>query len=188
MRTIAIYLVGCLALAACAESEPVDETEPTPVPSEALPADVARPAELRGDTGAAGVRGGTDAGSGQLAEGQWFAKTERGVPMAMFGPPQSEALFSIRCEESELVVARGVTTEDDTVTMDLTAGGETRTIVATARQDPLPRVTGSLLENDPFADMLASVAQPITVRVGDGPSLRIPAHEHLRQVAANCGD
>ena len=182
MRQIAMLLAGTLTLASCGDAEPVDEIEPTPVPSESLPADVVDERLSPPDAGAA--PGGNDA----LAEGQWYAKTERGVQMAMFGPPRSEALFSVRCEDSELVFSRGVPAEGDAVTMDLAVGDETRTIAATAQQDPLPRVTGSLLAKDPFTETLASLSQPIAVRVGDGPTLRIPAHEHLREVAANCGN
>lgn len=182
MRRIATWLAGTLALAACADAEPVDETEPTPVASEALPEAVVDRRLPSRDASP------TPGSGGALAQGQWFAKTERGVPMALFGPPQSEAVFSIRCDEGELVFARSVMARGDSVTMDLEAGGETRTIVATPQQDPLPRVTGSLLADDPFVEFLATTTQPIAVRVGDGPSLRIPPHDHLRELAANCGN
>jgi hypothetical protein len=186
MRTIAICLVGSLALAACAESEPVDETRPTPVPTASLPADVARPAELRTDTGTAAEGDDQSADSAAVAEGEWFAKTERDVPMALFGPPDSESLFSVRCEGGRLVFARSGIPQGRARRMALMAAGDTRRMDATAVEEPLPRVTASLPASDPFAETLASADQPISVRIDGGPALRIPAHEHFRGVAANC--
>jgi hypothetical protein len=186
MRIIAIWLVGGLALAACAESEPVDEARPTPVPSVALPEDVGRPVVPPATTGAVAEDGDESPGSGVLAEGEWFAKTERDVPMAMFGPPDGEALFSVHCENSRLVFTRSGIPEGRARRMALIAGGDTRRIDATAVHEPLPRVTASLHASDPFAETLASVTQPIAVRIDGGPALRIPAHEHFRAVAANC--
>lgn len=179
-RFVALAPAVALALSACADEAPppeapeteaspdTDAGEATDVPSE----ETAPPAD--------------QLGSDRVMQGQWFAKTERGAPMALFGPPQTEAGFSVRCEGASLVFARGVNVEPGPVEMRLMAGGETRTITAQARTDPLPQVTGRLPADDPFAATLAQAREPIAVQVGDGASFRMPAHETLREVVGNC--
>lgn len=180
MRQIAMLLAGTLALASCGDAEPVDEIEPTPVPSESLPADVVDERLSPPDAGAA--PGGNDA----LAEGQWYAKTERGVQMAMFGPPDSEVLFSVRCEGNELAFGLGVGRASGPATIEIAAGGETRRIAATAQQDPIPHASGRIPADDPFAAVLAEATGPIAVTIDGDPALRVPAHESMRQVVADC--
>lgn len=126
-------------------------------------------------------------GSDRVEQGQWFSKTERGVPMALFGRPQTEANFVVRCEGDELVFVRSLPIEGEETEMTLMAGGETRTLTARQRPGPVPQTTARLPADDPFAAVLARTTDPIAVRLEDGASKRMPSHQALRHVVANCG-
>lgn len=186
MRKLAAFAaVLAMALAACAD----DGGEPTPEDID-TPAGEDRADAATDDTGDTAPSPGPESddgapGSDELAQGQWYAKTERGVPMALFGPPQTEANLVVRCEGENLVFIRSASIKGE-AEMELRAGGETRTITARTRPGPLEQTAGELAADDPFAATLARTAQPIAVRLEDGPFYRVPSHAHLRGVVANC--
>lgn len=184
MRLFAISAAAtALALSACAdEASPPEppETE-TPVDDDAGTGDGAT-----GGSSDDAARPEDQLGSDQVMQGQWFAKTERGVPMALFGPPQTEANFVVRCEGDELVFTRSKPIDGDQAEMELRAGGESRTISARPNPGPLAQTTGRLPASDPFAAVLAQTTQPIALRLDEGPFFRMPSHDHLRQVVRKC--
>lgn len=172
-----------LALSACADEAPPPQTPETETPIDVDGSPAGGTTEVSSDDPAPS---GDQLGSDEVMQGQWFAKTERGVPMALFGPPQTEANFLVRCEGDELVFSRSTPIDGDQARMELRAGGETRTIIAQPTPGPLPQTTGRLPASDSFAAVLAQNTESIAVRVGDGPFFRMPSHERLRELVRNC--
>lgn len=177
--------LAALALAACGDTEPADEASRNAASVEPVPAAPLAGSEPQSPSPAPGDDGtlGTD----EVAQGQWYAKTERGIPMALFGPPQTEANFVVRCEGEQLVFVRGLPIEGEQADMTLMAGGETRTVTARARPGPLPQTTARLPASDAFARVLARTTEPIAVAVGaGGEPYRMPSSAALRSVVSEC--
>lgn len=187
-RFTAIAAVVTLALTACGDGETeqagdsdvaTDSGTSEPIPDPGTTDDAGPPPGPEGDDGVLG--------SDEVSQGQWFAKTERRIPQALFGAPQTEANFLVRCEGEELVFIRSAPIEGEEADMTLMAGGQTRTITARERPGPLAQTAGSLRADDPFASVLAETTEPIAVALEDGPSYRMPASAALRDVVSNCG-
>ena len=178
MKYLALSLIA-LALAGCGDTAPAEQVREESAAVEPVPERIAEASPNAPTEGASG--------SAEVAEGQWFAKSERGSGMAMFGAPYSEAQFSIRCEGDALVFGRSAQLPAGRAEMQLTAGGTTRQLSATAQEDPLPLVTASLPASDAFAGVLAGTTEPIGIVVGEGGEMfRVPSSPAFRQVAADC--
>lgn len=176
--------IFAVALVACGDTEPAEEASRKaatvdPVPAGPLADSPVPPSPTPPDDGTLG--------SDRVAQGSWSGKTERGVPMALFGQPQTEAAFSVRCEDDTLVFGRSAIVTEGEAAMRLMAGGTTRRLAARAQEDPLPQVTASLPASDPFAGTLARTTEPIAVAIGDGgETFRMPSSPVLRGVVADC--
>lgn len=190
--TISAAATVALALAGCGDGggdvEPVDsETAPAEAVADVEPMtdDASAPPD-RATIGAP-MTGDGELGSDAVMQGQWTSKRMAGAPAALFGEPETEAAFSVRCDGETLVFARSALVEGGgAVDMALMAGGETRRIDATAQTDPLPQVTGRLPASDPFAGTLAQTSEPIAVSMADGAAYGMPASEALRRLVAEC--
>lgn len=123
-----------------------------------------------------------------MASGRWVADELAGSPAALFGPPASEAVFSVRCdrEARELVFSRGARRPEGEIEMQLLTEGAERTLVGRSQPEPLPRITARLPADDAFADRLADLAEPLTIRIADEDGLTVPAGEEFRRVVADC--
>ena len=178
MRSLATILIGAAALAACGDFESVDDVDASAIaPDDISPdvADVPAPAEAEPSPG------------DRAAEARWTARTMVGGAAALFGPPQGEALFMVRCEDPDLVFIRAARLPAGSVAMQLEAGGEIRTLRAQSWSRPAPQVAGRLRVGDPFADHLARSGEPLEVSVEGTPVLRMPSDPALRKVLTDCG-
>jgi hypothetical protein len=170
-----------LALAACGDADRGDETtlaenDPIAAGDGATP-----PAPPQG------ARDDTDPAMGPTAApGGWTTKTMAGAPAALFGPPDSEAAFSVRCEDGTLVLSRSVLLPEGEASMTVAAGGETRTLAASSSPDPMPSVTARLPGADPFIGQLADATGAISVTVGGERTLEVPSAPAFRQVVGGC--
>lgn len=174
-----ISLIALAALAACGDTQPADEVGEDSALVEPVPERVAEPAPTPTDDGTLG--------SDRVVQGSWTGKTERGVPMALFGEPNTEAAFSVRCEGDTLVFARSALVPAAGASMRIMADGTTHRLIAKAEEDPLPRVTARMPAADPFALTLARNTDPIAVAVGDGgETYPMPSSTILRGVIADC--
>lgn len=189
MRPIAsIAAASMLALTACGEESRDDGPAETDSPSQANGKVPDPPAPSSPTPDEPDTRDDGKLGSDAVMEGEWFTKRMAGAPAALFGPPESEAAFTVRCAGRDLVFTRGVRiAEGGPVDMTLMAGGETRRIEATAKTDPLPSVTGRMEASDPFAQILGSTTQPIAIAVDNGPTFSMPSSAGMREVVSNCG-
>lgn len=185
-KSIVIMAGAALALSACNNAD-------TGPPGEEPQGDVDRSASYGSSSGldkAATPEGPSEEdgtlGSDRVMQGSWISKSMAGDPAALFGEAETEASFSVRCDEGQLVFTRTAALPAGEASMALMAGGEVRTIGAQSTPDPLPTVTGRLPADDSFAAILAETADPIAVRVEDGPSLRMPSSAALREVVSTC--
>lgn len=184
MKTVfSLSLGAALALAGCADTEPAHEAQQRAdsIESDPVPARVVQPVptQTASDDGVLG--------SDRVAQGSWTSKTERGVPMALFGEPQTEADFTVRCEDDTLVFARSALLPEAEAEMRVMAGGNTRQLVASTQEGPVPQVTARLPASDAFAGTLARTTDPIAVSVGDGgETYPMPSSPELRGVVTEC--
>lgn len=187
--------VAALTMSACADADgdaAADETiadeETADAGSTTNPAteemmDATDP--LAGDPEAEGDDG--TLGSDRVMQGEWSTKQMAGAPAALFGEPETDARFSVRCEDGELVFVRGAMEPAGAIDMTLMAGGETKTISATSTPDPMSTISGRLSADDAFAGILAEAREPIAVRIGDrDTTFRMPASAALRGVVSDC--
>jgi hypothetical protein len=167
-----VPIVLAAALAGCGDTESAEEVredaatvEPVRVPvADATPAASPTPTD-----------DGT-LGSDRVVLGSWTSKNERGTPIALFGQPDTDAAFSVRCEEDTLIFARSALLPASEAAMRIMAGVE-----------QLPQVTARLPAADSFAGTLARTSEPIAVAIGDGgEAYRMPSSPALRGVVAGC--
>lgn len=125
-------------------------------------------------------------GPDRAMAGRWFGKEIAGRPAALFGPPETEAQFTIRCAGEYLVLSRGIAMREGPVSMALMAGGKQRTVKAQAHEEPRPDIEGRLPADDEFSAILAETSNPVAVRIEDGPALRMPASDVMRDVVRQC--
>jgi len=176
MRQIAI--IATLAVCACADSKPVVQN------SEELQ-EVAQSAPEPGSNPAANETGEQPAQPQQ----QWFERTEGGQAWASYGPPNSEAAFSVRCEGRRLVFN---TTEMPSsgpgrTQMQLSAPGVSRTLDAQATEGGLPNTEAAVPADAQWLEQLAATTGDLSVTVGgDGEPLVVPVGEPLTALIRDC--
>lgn len=185
-RTRFALAAAALLAAGCGEGDqqaPAETTPAAPEPNAGATAPNPPPA---GDS--PGHPGPPDdsLGSDRVMQGSWSSKTMAGHPAVLFGQPQTEAAFSIRCEEGELVLARSLRRPAGTVAMTVMAGGQARALQAISRPDPMPAITARLDASDALAAELMTTREAIAVRIGDGQSFRMPASGALRRLVGDC--
>lgn len=172
-------IIAAAALAACAQSEQVTET------TEEIEANISTPG------GAAELNEADRAiASGELAQGEsrWFTRTTVQGPWAGYGPPASEAAFSVRCEAERLIFN---TTEmppsgPGQTQMQLAASGFSETLTAQATEEGLPNTEASVPVGTEWLGQLESASGDLTVTVGESEPLTVPLSEPLTSLISDC--
>lgn len=171
-RFTVFALIGAFAfLGACAESSEPD-ADPTPEESynmiEPVTADV--PA------------------SPEAEAGEWVSSTLEGEPALLFGPPESEAQFSMRCRDGGgLVLQRaGIVPEGAVQMMMVSVDGANAQFAVNETGDEMPLLTAIIPDNEPFLDMLRDAAGPLTIRVGGGSPLVLPPNPEIGELVETC--
>lgn len=125
--------------------------------------------------------------SGELTGGEWFYKEEG--PMALFGPPNTEALFGLRCVagDREVVIQRSGTLpeENSLAEIALYTNEGNRQYIAQASDGPLPMLEAHLTAQDMFLDDLAH-ADRLTVTVTGGEPLKMPGDAAIGRLVKGC--
>lgn len=176
-------IIALAALTACAKTEPVTETPEN---------DVDPTVVLRNES-----EGSLSANeSGNLAEGstaepateQWFAKTNPNGPWAGYGPPNSEAMFSVRCEDKRLVFSRAglPSSGSGSTQMKLSIDGVDQTLSAEASDEAIPNTEASAVASSKWTERLAVPRGNLSVRIGDGDALVVPLAEPFTSVIRDC--
>jgi hypothetical protein len=168
----ALVLVSFLALAACAKSE-----EASLVP----------PQEDEGYNMVEPVTSPVVAG-GELALGEWARSLQEEQPALTFGPPSTEPLFSLRCDGREglLLQRHGVIAQPGLNMMLVQAGTEPRRLTVNPVEGPLPLLRGAVQAEAELTGELASAQDRITVRVGNGEPLIMPASPMIGEFVRSC--
>ncbi|PEQ14475.1 hypothetical protein B2G71_02500 [Novosphingobium sp. PC22D] len=184
MKHATIILAGLSVLTACADSEPVPaEGEPMDN-GVAGPATEAEPMPLASAPAVAG--------EGEVApvlariDGNWTSKREAGNRMALYGEPETEAAFSVRCEAGDLVFSRSVSVPEGPVPLTIVFDGDSERVSAMAQEDPIPMVTGRLPAVNAFAGALARAESPIMIQVPGAPTISLPPSDQFRTVVESC--
>lgn len=172
-------IIAAAALAACARTEPADES--LEQQDEAPEVGAIEPAP----TG----EGSTNAALAAPAGHQWFTRAGAGNAWAGFGPPNSEAAFSVRCEGERLVFS---TTEmppsgAGSTEMLLNAGSFSQTLSAEASEEGLPNTEASVAADAQWLPQLASASGNLTVTVGGSDPLVVPIADPLVSLIRDCG-
>lgn len=185
MRNILFAAPAALAVAACGGgTEAPAETDQT-----AMTEGTDEPTLAERDTD---TLDGSAAGPDGM---EWTSKPIDGDPAMLFGPPQAEAVFTVRCVSTDgslamlglTWMAKAEAGEGQMVT--LRQGSLTGTLEMTGKageMSPHGYLTGETPAEGPIATVLAGVAAPIEVSIEDGSTLTMPANADLRALIGNC--
>ena len=174
-----LTIIGAALLAGCAQSEQVDEFNQVNYDPESIAAAAENAAQRNGQTTADPVVGGPN---------QWFSKTNQEGPWAGYGPPNSEAVFSARCESG---VLHFNTTElprsgAGETTMTVAAQGVDETIPAQASEQGLPHTEATVPADAAWLQRLTSASGNLTVRVAESEPIVVPISQPLTSLIRDC--
>lgn len=172
-------IAAAAALAACAAEEEANLSS--------IEGNAAETAQSLADNG---TGASTNSGSQPALAGpsRWFERTDQRGAWAGYGPPSSEALFSVRCEGGRLIFS---TTEvprsgPGSTTMQLSATGVDQSLPAEASEEGLPNTEASVPGDAEWLSRLAAATGELSVRVGSGEPLAVSIGEPLTSLIRDC--
>lgn len=170
-----IVITALVALAACAEERRADT------------GNVTAPTITAPEANAAAVADNVAATAPPVAIGRWtYAESARA---AWFGEPDAEARFSIACDQraGRLIFTRGAEARPGEA-MTIAASGVSRdlAIAPVSAAAAMPEASASIAAGDPWLDQLAQADGAITVRIGRGEPLTLPADPAIGRAIAAC--
>ena len=174
MKSMRILLMfGALAAAGCVPKaapppEPRPQPPPQPQPTSAPPPPAADWRDI------------------PLTSGDWVYNAQGGNSQALFGPANSEALFSVRCDRArrQVILSRAGQTSGDAMSIRTTFGA--RSLPVTVGTEPLPYAAATLSANDSFLDSMVFSRGRFTVAVPGTTMLVIPAWPAPARVIEDC--
>ncbi len=171
--------VATIVLLAGAAGACVPRSEPQPPESQPKATPAPRPTPVPAPPAAADWR------DLPLSRGGWYYSSQRDGSQALFGPPNSEAAFIVRCDlaRREISLSREGGSAGP-ITVRTTFGA--RSFPATARQEPLPYLSAALPARDRFLDSMAFSRGRFTVEVPGQPVLIVPAWAEPARVIEDC--
>jgi hypothetical protein len=126
------------------------------------------------------------------AEGQWFFNSDEGVISANFGPPESEGILSIVCNEPDRRISLhygGELTPDQDTTLRILTATQSLDIPARSHNDGLPAVSADIAADAPqHAALLGALStqQERFAIVGAGDTVVLPWDQSIARALANC--
>lgn len=173
-------IAAALALTACAETEQVGNMAEL---------EAARSSNVPGTPGGAASNAVAPDPAAAVEPGQWFERNSAEGRWAGFGPPNSEASFSVRCEGERLVFS---TTEvprsgPGPTTMTLSAAGVEQSLDAQASEEGLPNSQASVPAGASWLQQLQSASGDLTVTVAGGEPIIVPISNPLTSLIGDCG-
>lgn len=177
-RLAAATLATCLALAACVPPAPEPAPAPAPSPSPAPSPTVAAPAP---------VPAFNDWMDAPQTPGEWFYRATPGGGLAAFGPPQAEALLSLRCDRAAGVVEI-VRTGSAGAALPMVIRTETmqRSVDAVPADGALPTIVARVPARDPLLDAMAFSRGRFAVEVSGLAALYVPSYPEVTRVIEDC--
>lgn len=160
-----IPLAALAILAGCADSEPPD---------------AAKTDESGAYNMVAPVTAKLDAEEAAPAIGTWRQSMLEEKPALLFGPPDTEPLFSIRClVGGGLMLQRhGAVAIASGERMKITLGDRAEQRDVESVQGPPPLLRATIAGDDPLVARIAEVTQPMDVAIGSEPAL-VMKHDPL---------
>lgn len=170
MRLLPLIMLA--ALAACADSEAPDAVPANDNGGYNVAEEVRAP--LRDET--------------QPTIGQWIEAMQEERPALVFGPPNTEPLFSLRCDDRDgLLLNRHGIVEAGSVMMTVAIGSASRQLAVTPVSGPLPMLRAAVPAQDQLMVELGK-SPAFRVMVGDNPELALPASPLVGQFVAGCAN
>jgi hypothetical protein len=119
--------------------------------------------------------------------GDWYYKRQPGSTMASFGPPQSEAIFHLRCDLAtrRIELARSGSAQGAVPMRILTETSE-RLLTVQPSSGELPLVGVTLPSADPLLDAMAFSKGRFAVETGGMPTLYLPSWTEVTRVIEDC--
>jgi hypothetical protein len=170
-------LLGLLMVSACV---PKPEAPPPPVQQPARTPPPVQPAQPTPPPPPADWR------DIPLTPGTWYYSNESARSQAVFGPPNSEATFIVRCERAtrQITLSREGITTGNMMTVRSSYGA--RNFPLSVRTEPLPYVSATLGARDPTLDAMAFSRGRFTIEVPGTPMLVLPAWAEPARVVEDC--
>ena len=164
-------LVALLLLAGCARSE-----------------DASVLADANDTVPAIERRADPDAGSEEIAIGEWREATQDQLPALEFGAEGIAPQFSLRCDAGRglLLQRHSGAPSGDLPTMLVTVGRESRRLAVTALVGTVPMLRAALPPGDPMIAAISGAAVPIEIRIGDAPPLVLPPGPPIATFVGRC--
>ncbi|RXZ66531.1 hypothetical protein [Pelagerythrobacter rhizovicinus] len=175
-RRAALIAATCVALASCvtpAPEPPPPAPAPSPAPEPAPPPAAAPTYDNWADA--------------PQTPGNWYFRNRPGGSQAVFGPANSEAIFTLTCNLPERTV---------TMTRAGRASGETamrirtetrdRTVAARQVSTELPMIAGTLPATDPLFEAMAFSKGRFAVETQGLATLYIPSWPEVTRVIEDC--
>jgi hypothetical protein len=180
MKPSLILAMAVLTLGACAQRED---------PADVAAAQGDREATLRAnEASAARATAKIEADAVTADDVAWSVTGDEGERTIAFGPVEGDALFTAQCDTTkrEIVFKRAVRVGAGQIDMKVGTGAQIKVFQADAQNDPAPHVSGRLASTDPVVQAIAASSEPMSVQVGDGDMLLVPAGGLFKQLVEKC--
>ncbi len=180
MKSSLILAVAVLTLGACAQRED---------PGDVAAAQGDREATLiANEASAARATARMEADNAATEQAAWSAKGDESEETIAFGPPEGDALLTAQCDATkrEIVFNRAVQVGSGQIDMKVGTGAQIKVFQADTISDPIPQVSGRLPATDPVVQAIATSSEPMSIQVGDGAMLLVPAGGLFKQLVEEC--
>jgi hypothetical protein len=133
-------------------------------------------------------RADPDAGSEEIAIGEWREATQDTLPALEFGAEGVAPQFSLRCDVGRglMLQRHGNPPSGDLPNMLVTVGRETRRLAVTATGGTVSMLRAALPAGDGMIAAIAGAAVPIEIRIGDAPPLVLPPGPAIATFVGRC--
>jgi hypothetical protein len=130
--------------------------------------------------------------AGTPAEGQWFFNGDEGVISANFGPPESEGILSIVCNEGDRRISlhfNGELTPDQDTTLRVLTATQSLELPARSHNEGLPGISADIAADAPqhaaLLDALSAQQQRFAI-TGAGETVVLPWDQSIARALAGC--
>lgn len=170
MNRSSLLLIGCGLLAACARTEPADQSSSDPMVAPALTAEE----QARADD--------------PTTPGSWEASAQGESQAVIYRGPEGETLFTIACDlRGGLVVQRpGLVARGNLALMQLRSADVVRRLAVNASSGPGPLVEARVPYNDQLIPTLLSFDETLEVRYEGLDALTLPPNPLVGDLVRTC--
>lgn len=180
MKSSLMLAAATLLLCSCAQRED---------PGDVAAAQGDREAAVRANEASAARDAAASQAREEAAEpATWSVKSAEGDRMIAYGPPEGDVLFTAQCDATkrEIVFSRAVLVGAGQIDMKIGTGAQIKVFQAEVQSAPVPQVSGRLASTDPVVQAIAASSEAMSVQVGDGDMLMIPASGPFKQLVEKC--